>query len=100
MARGTLASRLLMAFSLTALVALQIQAAAGLREMHFGVFVTLVVVDVGGFGAFVVGVCFGGRLPIDGGPIASASVSGSTGSAGIGSTPRAYASAQASTVAT
>ncbi|MDP3521168.1 MAG: methyl-accepting chemotaxis protein [Hydrogenophaga sp.] len=44
--RGTLASRLLMAFSLTALVALQIQAAAGLREMHFGVFVTLALLLV------------------------------------------------------
>ena len=46
MARGTLASRLLMAFSLTALVALQIQAAAGLRETHFGVFVTLALLLV------------------------------------------------------
>lgn len=62
--------------------------------------VVVFVVVVVGFGAFVDGVCFGGTLPIDGGPIASASVSGSTGSAGIGSTPRAYASAQESTVAT
>ncbi|MFC7461449.1 methyl-accepting chemotaxis protein [Hydrogenophaga defluvii] len=46
MAPGSLATRLLMAFSLTALVALQIQASAGLRETHFGVFVTLALVMV------------------------------------------------------
>lgn len=38
---GTRLSRMLLAFSLTALVALQIQVSAGLREAHFGVFVTL-----------------------------------------------------------
>ncbi len=46
MARGTLASRLLMALSLSALVMLQIQATAGLREAHFGVFVTLALMMV------------------------------------------------------
>lgn len=77
---------------------------------HGGLVVVVVeeLVDVGvvfvvvlvGFGALVVGVCLGGWLPSDGGPIANASVSGRTVSAGIGSTPRAYASAQARTVAT
>ena len=46
MAPGSLATRLLMSFSLTALVALQIQASAGLRETHFGVFVTLALMMV------------------------------------------------------
>jgi methyl-accepting chemotaxis protein len=46
MARGSLASRLLMSFSLSALVMLQIQATAGLREAHFGVFVTLALLLV------------------------------------------------------
>jgi methyl-accepting chemotaxis protein len=46
MGAGSLATRLLMAFSLTALVALQIQASAGLRETHFGVFVTLALMMV------------------------------------------------------
>ncbi len=40
-AGGTPAARLLMAASLSALVMLQIQASGGLRETHFGVFVTL-----------------------------------------------------------
>ncbi len=46
LAQGSLASRLAMAFSLTALVALQIQASAGLRETHFGVFITLALLLV------------------------------------------------------
>ncbi len=41
LAGGTLVSRLVMAASLSTLVMLQIQASAGLREAHFGVFVTL-----------------------------------------------------------
>ena len=41
LAGGTLFSRLAMATSLSGLVMLQIQASAGLREAHFGVFVTL-----------------------------------------------------------
>ena len=41
LAHGRLASRLLLSFSLTALVAFQIHASGGLRETHFGVFVTL-----------------------------------------------------------
>lgn len=39
--RGALVARLLLAFSLSALVAFQIHASGGLREAHFGVFVTL-----------------------------------------------------------
>lgn len=46
MARGTLTARLLMAFSLSALVALQIQVAGGMQELHFGVFVTLALLMV------------------------------------------------------
>ena len=46
LARGSLATRLMMAFSLTTLVMLQIQASAGLRETHFGVFVTLALLMV------------------------------------------------------
>jgi methyl-accepting chemotaxis protein len=43
---GSLVSRLLQAFSLTALVALHIQLAMGMREFHFGVFVTLALLLV------------------------------------------------------
>jgi methyl-accepting chemotaxis protein len=46
LAGGTLVTRLLMACSLSALVMLQIQASAGLRETHFGVFVTLALLMV------------------------------------------------------
>lgn len=70
----------------------------GVVDRHGGV-VGVVVVDVGGcgpgldvfggFGVFVLGVGFGGWWPIDGGPDANASVSGSTGSDAIGTTPRA-----------
>jgi methyl-accepting chemotaxis protein len=45
-ARGTLASRLLLTFSLAALVALHIQLAHGELEYHFGVFVTLALLLV------------------------------------------------------
>jgi methyl-accepting chemotaxis protein len=45
-ARGSLASRLLMATSLTAQVALHIQVSAGMVEFHFGVFVTLALLLV------------------------------------------------------
>jgi methyl-accepting chemotaxis protein len=45
-ARGTLASRMTLAFSLVALVALQIQLAHGELEYHFGVFVTLALLLV------------------------------------------------------
>lgn len=45
--------------------------------------------EVGGFGGFVLGVGLGAWLPSEGGPDANASVSGSTGSAAIGLTPRA-----------
>lgn len=82
----------------------------GVVVTHGGVVGVVGVVDVGGFGfdgvfggfgVFVLGVGFGGWLPIDGGPDASASVSsGKTGSDAIGLTPRAYASAHDSTVAT
>jgi methyl-accepting chemotaxis protein len=44
--RGTLASRLILAFVLSALVALQIQLAHGMLEFHFGVFVTLALLLV------------------------------------------------------
>ncbi len=44
--RGTLLSRLVMAWSLSALVALHIQLGAGMIEFHFGVFVTLAVLMV------------------------------------------------------
>jgi len=46
LARGTLAGRLLVALSLSTLVMLQIQIGAGLRELHFGVFVTLALMMV------------------------------------------------------
>jgi len=45
-ARGSLTSRLLMATSLTAQVALHIQVSAGMVEFHFGVFVTLALLLV------------------------------------------------------
>jgi methyl-accepting chemotaxis protein len=45
-ARGTLGSRLVMAFSQVALVALHIQLAHGELEYHFGVFVTLALLLV------------------------------------------------------
>ncbi len=45
-ARGTLASRLVIAFVLVSLVALHIQLARGQLEYHFGVFVTLAVLMV------------------------------------------------------
>jgi methyl-accepting chemotaxis protein len=45
-ARGTLASRMTLAFSLVALVALHIQLAHGELEYHFGVFVTLALLLV------------------------------------------------------
>ena len=44
--RGQLWTRLLMAVSLSALVALHIQVAAGMTEFHFGVFVTLALLLV------------------------------------------------------
>ncbi len=44
--RGSLASRLLMALSLSSLVALHIQVSAGMTEFHFGVFVTLALLLV------------------------------------------------------
>jgi methyl-accepting chemotaxis protein len=44
--RGTLASRLLLAFSLSALVALHIHTSMGMIEFHFGVFVTLALLLV------------------------------------------------------
>lgn len=44
--RGTLASRLVLTFSLVAMVALHIQLARGELEFHFGVFVTLALVLV------------------------------------------------------
>ena len=46
MARGTLGSSLVLAFSLVSLVALQIQLAHGELEYHFGVFVTLALLLV------------------------------------------------------
>ncbi len=46
LARGSLASRLLMALSLSSLVALHIQVSAGMTEFHFGVFVTLALLLV------------------------------------------------------
>ncbi|MFN3493774.1 MAG: chemotaxis protein, partial [Hydrogenophaga sp.] len=46
LARGTLASRLVLTFALVALVALHIQLARGELEFHFGVFVTLALVLV------------------------------------------------------
>ena len=46
MARGSVASRLLLAVSLSALVALHIQVSAGMVEFHFGVFVTLALLMV------------------------------------------------------
>jgi methyl-accepting chemotaxis protein len=46
LARGTLGSRLVMAFSQVALVALHIQLARGELEYHFGVFVTLALLLV------------------------------------------------------
>ena len=45
-ARGTMASRLVLVFALVALVALHIQLAHGEIEYHFGVFVTLALVLV------------------------------------------------------
>jgi len=44
--RGTLASRLILAFVLSSLVALHIQLARGMLEFHFGVFVTLALLLV------------------------------------------------------
>ncbi|WP_246316138.1 methyl-accepting chemotaxis protein [Tepidicella baoligensis] len=44
--RGSLGSRLLMALSLAALVALHIQLSAGMVEFHFGVFMTLALLMV------------------------------------------------------
>lgn len=44
--RGRLAARLLLSFSLCALVMLQIQLSAGMIEFHFGVFVTLALLMV------------------------------------------------------
>lgn len=44
--RGRLWARLLMAVSLSALVALHIQVSAGMIEFHFGVFVTLALLLV------------------------------------------------------
>jgi methyl-accepting chemotaxis protein len=46
LARGTLTSRLVLSFALTALVALHIQLAKGELEYHFGVFVTLALLLV------------------------------------------------------
>ncbi|MBS3998325.1 MAG: chemotaxis protein [Hydrogenophaga sp.] len=46
LARGSLASRLVLSFALVALVALHIQLARGELEYHFGVFVTLALVLV------------------------------------------------------
>ncbi|PZO09742.1 MAG: chemotaxis protein [Burkholderiales bacterium] len=46
LARGTLGSSLVLAFSLVSLVALQIQLAHGELEYHFGVFVTLALLLV------------------------------------------------------
>lgn len=45
-ARGTLASRLLLPFSLSSLVALHIHTSMGMIEFHFGVFVTLALLLV------------------------------------------------------
>ena len=44
--RGTLASRLLLTFSLSSLVALHIHTSMGMIEFHFGVFVTLALLLV------------------------------------------------------
>jgi methyl-accepting chemotaxis protein len=44
--RGTLASRLILTFALTGLIALHIQLARGMIEFHFGVFVTLALLLV------------------------------------------------------
>ncbi len=44
--RGSLIARLMMALSLSSLVALHIQIAAGMTEFHFGVFVTLALLMV------------------------------------------------------
>lgn len=46
LARGRLGARLALAFSLCALVMLQIQLAAGMVEFHFGVFVSLALLMV------------------------------------------------------
>lgn len=45
-ARGTLAARLMLAFSVSSLVALHIHTAMGMIEFHFGVFVTLALLLV------------------------------------------------------
>jgi methyl-accepting chemotaxis protein len=44
--RGSLASRLILTFALTGLIALHIQLARGMLEFHFGVFVTLALLLV------------------------------------------------------
>jgi len=46
LAKGTLASRLVLAFVQVGLVALHIQLAQGMLEFHFGVFVTLALLLV------------------------------------------------------
>jgi methyl-accepting chemotaxis protein len=46
LARGTLAARLMLAFSVSSLVALHIHTAMGMIEFHFGVFVTLALLLV------------------------------------------------------
>lgn len=51
MAQGTLASRMVLAFVQSSMVALHIQLAQGMTEFHFGVFVTLAIFGVPGLAA-------------------------------------------------